>query len=346
MASANTVDNFLDNLDTIILSFVQGSFGNLSGPMETLWKSMFIVFIAFYGYKVIINGRFSAHDGIIHIAKMLVILVLITSWTDFQIFVMDVVTNTPSELAGELLKSATIGAPDADSANTALGDFYDRAIQVSKKINEGAGWNVAIIAYGWAVFLAGLALTGYALILIALSKIAVALMLAVAPFFILMLIFAQTKTLFEGWLRTTLNYALIPIFVYGLLSLLLVLVNKSLVKMEASVTATSEIMTYAAPFLLVCVISVGLLMQVMNLASGIAGGLSLQTMGLGKMAAKGIGAGAGLAGGVGRIHADKALDKAFKTGDHAKNKSPDSGNKDPNAEKVKAAAAENREIKK
>ena len=231
-------------------------------------------------------------------------------------------------------------------ANFYLGDFYDRAIQVSKKINEGAGWNVAIIAYGWAVFLAGLALTGYALILISLSKIAVALMLAVAPFFILMLIFAQTKTLFEGWLRTTLNYALIPIFVYGLLSLLLVLVNKSLVKMEASVTATSEIMTYAAPFLLVCVISVGLLMQVMNLASGIAGGLSLQTMGLGKMAAKGIGAGAGLAGGVGRIHADKALDKAFKTGDHAKNKSPDNGNKDPNAEKVKAAAAENREIKK
>lgn len=346
MATPNTVDKFLENLDTIILSFVQGSFGNLSGPMETLWKSMFIVFIAFYGYKVIINGRFSAHDGIIHIAKMLVILVLITSWTDFQIFIMDVITDTPADLAGELIKINTIGYTDVDNANTALGNFYDETAAISGKIREGAGWNGMIVIFSWVVFLAGLALTGYALILISLSKIAVALMLAVAPFFILMLIFAQTKTLFEGWLRTTLNYALIPIFVYGLLSLLLVLANKALANMGLNVTATSEIMTYAAPFLLVCVISVGLLMQVMNLASGIAGGLSLQTMGLGKMAAKGIGAGAGLAGGVGRIHADKAFDKAFKTGDHAKNKSPNSGNKDPNAEKVKAAAAENREIKK
>lgn len=334
--SENAVDKLLNNLDTIILNFVQGSFGTLSGPMETLWKSMFIVFIAFYGYKVIINGRFSPHDGIVHVAKMLVILVLITSWTDFQIFVMDLITDTPSDLAGELLKAAPIGASDVDNANTALGHFYERSMEISSKIMQTGGNIFARLSYSWAVWLATLALTSYALMLIALSKMAVALMLSIAPFFILMLIFAQTKTLFEGWLRTLLNYALIPIFVYGLLALLLALVENPLTELEANSTAKSSLINFIAPFLLISVISVMLLMQVMNIASGIAGGLSLQTMGLGRAVTNKVGGAAGVAGGLGRIHADKAVDA---TGRGIKNVAS------KGAEKVKAAVAKNREIK-
>lgn len=334
--ATNAVDKLLNNLDTIILNFVQGSFGNLSGPMEALWKAMFIVFIAFYGYKVIINGRFSAHEGITHVAKMLVILVLATSWTEFQVFVMDLITDTPSDLAGELLKAAPIGASDVDNANTALGLFYERSMEISSKIMKTGGNIFARLSYSWAVWLATLALTAYALMLIALSKIAVALMLSIAPFFILMLIFAQTKTLFEGWLRTLLNYALIPIFVYGLLALLLALVENPLTELEANSTAVSALINFIAPFLLISVISVMLLMQVMNLASGIAGGLSLQTMGLGRAVANKVGSASKTTGGYGRYQADRAVDA---TGRGIKNVAS------KGAEKIKAAVAKNREIK-
>ncbi len=280
-----------------------------------------------------LNGRFSLREGTIHCAKMLLIFVLITSWTDFQIFVMDVITNTPSDLAGELLNSSVIGAADTNSANSELGNFYDRTIQVSKQVHDGAGWNLTMVTYSWAIYLSSLLLTGYALILIALSKIAVALLLAVGPFFILMLVFAQTKTLFEGWIRQLFNYALIPIFVYGLLALLLVLVNKSLVKMEAGITTSSDIMTFAAPFLLICVISVGLLMQVMNMASGIAGGLSLSTMGLGKYAAGKIGGATKTSGSYARYRGDQAADAAGRGVKNVASKG---------AEKLRAAIDKNR----
>ncbi|MGH1377106.1 MAG: type IV secretion system protein [Alphaproteobacteria bacterium] len=338
----NTVDKILQNLDAIIQNFVQGSFNSLSAPMETLWSSMFIIFIAFYGYKVIINGRFSPHDGIIHISKMLIVLVLITSWTDFQMVIMKVVTDTPADIAGQVIHGASGGSTNVGNLNTELGNFYESSMQVSSKIMKTGGNIFTRLSYSWAVWLATLALTAYALALIALSKIAVAVLLSVAPFFILMLIFAQTKTLFEGWLRTLLNYAFIPLFVYALLALLLSLSTQALTEMQANVSATSSLINFIAPFLLISVIAVMLLAQVMNIASGIAGGLSLQTMGLGKSIANKVGGGAKLAGGVGRIHADKALDKGFKTGAHAKNKSSDSAE---NANKVKAAAAKNREVK-
>ena len=50
------IEGLINQVDAIILTFVQGSFGSLTGTIETLWRLMFIVFIAVYGYKVIISG--------------------------------------------------------------------------------------------------------------------------------------------------------------------------------------------------------------------------------------------------------------------------------------------------
>ncbi len=333
MAASNTIDTIILKIDSTILSFVNGSFTSFVPAVETLWQAMFIIFIAFYGYKVMLNGRFSLHEGTIHCAKMLLIFVLITSWTDFQVFVMDIVTDTPSDIAGQVLNGTTDGTFNVNNANTALGEFYERSLDVSSKIMDDAGWNVTLILYSWAVWLAALILTAYALALIALSKIAVAIILSVAPFFILMLVFAQTKTLFEGWLRTLLNYAFIPIFVYTLLALLLLLLQKPLLEMENNISASSEIMAYIAPFMLICVVSIVLLLQVMNIASGIAGGLSLSTMGLGRYAAGKIGGAARTSGSYARYRGDQAADTAGRGIKNVASKG---------AEKLRAAIEKNR----
>ncbi len=47
-------------VDNIILGFVQGAFGNLTPAVQALWHLMFIVFVAVYGYKIMISGRFPA----------------------------------------------------------------------------------------------------------------------------------------------------------------------------------------------------------------------------------------------------------------------------------------------
>lgn len=313
----NSIDLLLSNIDAVIVGYVQGAFGSLTPIVSTLWTSMFIVFIAIYGYKIMISGRFVMSDLWVHCFRIIAILVIATEWNTFSVFILDIVTNFPSAIAGQMLNGAFVGSQDITSANTALGDFYERGMSVSSLIMEGAGWNITLMSYSWAVALVVIALTGYALMLIALSKIAVAILLAVGPIFILMFIFTQTKSLFEGWLRTLLNYSIIPIFVYGLLALLLTLIEPPLAAMESNISLSAQIMTYIAPFLLVSVVSLLLLSQIMNLASSITGGISLSTMGLGRSVARKIGGSAKTIGGYARSRADGVADRAFRTGAHS-----------------------------
>ncbi len=317
----NSIDQLLASVDNTILNYVQGAFGNLSPVVSALWASMFVIFIAVYGYKVIISGRFTMSDLWVHCFKIIAVLVLATQWAAFSVFILDMVTNLPSDIAGQLINTASGGSDNITSANTALGDFYGRGMEASANITEGAGWGMGgLILFGYSiiVWLATLALTGYAIMLIVLSKVAVAVLLAVGPVFILMLIFMQTKSLFEGWLRTLLNYALIPIFVYGLLSLLLTLIDLPLTNMATNVEAGANIMESIAPFILVSFVSILLLAQVMNLSSGISGGISLSTMGIVRhSAARPLGRGTKTIGGYARGRADNAVDKTFRTGAHS-----------------------------
>lgn len=277
----------INNVDAIILSFVQGSFGALTGTVQTLWRLMFIVFIAIYGYKIIISGRFSVADLLTHCVKIIVLLSMATQWDMFFLFIFNMVTDLPSSIAGQILQAASNSygtAAQADSeitANAALSQFFDRGMAVSAEILQGAGWNhIGQYLYALAIWLGTIGLTAYAAMLIILAKLAVAILLAIGPLFILLLMFAGTKSLFEGWLRTLLNYATIPIFVYTLLAILLVLIEGPLQHLENNNGIYDELITAIGPFLLTSIISILLLSQILNMAASITGGVSLSTMGL------------------------------------------------------------------
>lgn len=279
------IEDLINKVDSLIFDFVHGSFGSLTGTIETVWKLMFIVFIAFYGYKVIISGRFSVPDLLVHSFKIVIILVLATQWDTFFTFVYKLVTDSPSDLAGIIISGASNSssdpvATDTISANQALTHFYNRSMTVASKILEGASWNdLQLYIYAGVICMGAIGFTGYAAMLIILAKLAVGLLLAVGPVFILLLIFNNTRNLFEGWLRTLLNYAIIPVFVYGLLALLLMLAEAPLRILENNSNPDSELMTYIGPFLLITFISILLLSQIMNIAASVTGGISLSTMG-------------------------------------------------------------------
>ncbi|MBL4886801.1 MAG: type IV secretion system protein [Planctomycetaceae bacterium] len=279
------IETIINNVDSIILAFVQGAFGSLTPIVQILWRLMFIIFIAVFGYKVIISGRFAVNDLIVNTLKIIILLLIATEWDTFFLLVYNMATDLPSDIAGQIMTGAANATPgavasDDTSANLILSNFYDRALVVVTQILEGARWyEVGKYFYAFIIWFGALALSGYAAMLIVLSKIAVAILLSIGPLFILLLIFANTRSLFEGWLRTLLNYAVIPIFVYALLALLLTISDPPLVSLENNTTGSSNTLSYIGAFIFVSFVSVLLLMQVMNIAASITGGLSLSTMG-------------------------------------------------------------------
>ena len=187
------IETLILNVDGIVLSLVQGAFGTFSPIINTIWRLMFIVFIAFFGYKAIISGRFSAPDLIMNTLKIIVLLIVATQWGAFTLLVFDLVTDLPSDIAGLLMQTtgsayATSTATDQITANSGLTDFFDRSMEVSETLLEGAGWNWGMYFYIPLIWIGAIIFTGYAAMLIILAKLAVALLLAVGPFFILMLI--------------------------------------------------------------------------------------------------------------------------------------------------------------
>lgn len=287
------IELLINNIDTLILAFVQGAFGSLTPIVHVLWRLMFIIFIAVFGYKVIISGRFAATDLIVNSLKIVILLLIATEWNTFYLLVYAMATDMPSDIAGQIMggASSALGSNaltnDDVSANRALSDFYDRSMQVVAKLLESASWREwGLYLYAMTVWLGALGFTGYAAMLIVLSKIAVAILLAIGPLFILLLIFTNTRGLFEGWLRSLLNYAIIPIFVYALLTLLLTIAELPLQNLEANSTGDAPTLTYIGAFIFAAFVSILLLLQIMGIAASVTGGLSLSTMGAGAWGGK------------------------------------------------------------
>jgi type IV secretion system protein VirB6 len=80
----------------------------------------------------------------------------------------------------------------------------------------------------------------YAMFLIALSSIALAVLLALGPLFIAMLLFDATKRLFAAWIAQLVNYALITVLTVMVGALLLQIVQSYATQTAALGSALSH----------------------------------------------------------------------------------------------------------
>ena len=118
----------------------------------------------------------------------------------------------------------------------------------------------------------------YTLFLMALARVALAVLLAIGPVFIVLLLFDGTKRFFEGWIAQLANYALV-----GVLAVLTASLLMTVVEAYATQTAAkgAAILTVdALDMLLVAGLILLVLRQVMPMAARLAGGLSLASYGV------------------------------------------------------------------
>ncbi|HEY0747057.1 MAG TPA: type IV secretion system protein, partial [Steroidobacteraceae bacterium] len=150
-------------------------------------------------------------------------------------------------------------------------------------------------------YLAGAAVWGligalcvYAMFLIALSSIALAVLLALGPLFIALLLFDATRRYFVAWIAQLANYGLITILTVMVAALLLRIVQSYAAQTAARGAAILTV--DALNMMLIALLVFLVLRQVMPIASGLAGGASLNSFGtLGRSVFWGASAGAKLA---------------------------------------------------
>lgn len=183
---------------------------------------MAIVYIAFLGWQIMFTGQFSAANLGRAILRIFIILVAVTQFAFLNAVIINILFDTPNQIGGRVVAAVSSGQT-TEGISTALGAFWTEgfALAASLFALEGAGLAslFTLVIPAAAIIIATILLTVAAAILLVLSTLALGILLGVAPFFIILAMFDTTRPFFEGWFRMTMNYALVPVFVYATVAL-------------------------------------------------------------------------------------------------------------------------------
>lgn len=254
-------------------SYIGTNTARIAQALEPAIVVLATVYVMVWGYLQL-TGRIE--EPFVAGLKRLMVLALILGaslqlWL-YNAVLVDTFYRAPAELA-----AAIVGAQDpvatVDTIWQEGGEVAAALWNNGGVFNGGLGFAIAG-AVVWV--LVGL-LCIYTMFLIALSGIALAVLLALGPLFLAMLLFDQTRRFFEAWIAQLANYALITILTVLTAALLL-----QLVQSYAAQTAArgSAILTVdALDMLLVAVLVFLLMRQVMPIAAALAGGIALSSFG-------------------------------------------------------------------
>ena len=241
--------------------------------LEPAVVALATVYVMVWGYLQL-TGRIDEPfvTGLRRLITLAVVLACGLRLWLYNSVLVDSFYRAPAELAG-----AIVGAQDPVAT---IDTIWERGGAVADFLwNNGGVFNGDFGYYvaGAVVWtLIGL-LCVYSMFLIALSSIALAVLLALGPLFIALLLFDTTRRFFEAWLAQLANYALITILTVMVAALLLQVVQSYAVQTAARGPAIATV--DALNMVLVAVLVFLLLRQIMPIASGLAGGIALSTFG-------------------------------------------------------------------
>ena len=218
---AGLVGGLLGSVDCNVSSMSEAGYGALAqanSPMAAILTSMLTLYIAFIGYQLLI-GRTPLRVGDLTISafKIGAVLALATSWPTYQQVVFDTLFRGPEQLAGAMLQAMQpSGSGLTGNPFAGLQAAYDELQASATFLTQHTLSTASPLQGGNAGAAFGLNLAATLMLLTSLgavlaAKIVLGLLLGLGPLFIAMLLFDATRGVFEGWLRASLAFALVPL---------------------------------------------------------------------------------------------------------------------------------------
>ncbi|HEY0043896.1 MAG TPA: type IV secretion system protein [Allosphingosinicella sp.] len=216
---AGFLQSILAFLDCQALMLGASGYQALSAPgsaMGLVLGVLLTLFIALFGYRLLLGHGPDLRTVVVAFLKIGIVLALAQSWPAYRTLVYDVAMRGPAELAAEI--GAPTALPGAGGGLVARLDGADAAFVALAILGEGTpavgvdanqapvvrpdvtpqpypGFNTFAIAASRMVFLIA-SIAGLGAV-----RLIAGLLLAVGPLFVAFLLFDNTRSLFEGWVR-------------------------------------------------------------------------------------------------------------------------------------------------
>ena len=260
-------------LDAILANYIGTNTARIAVILEPAILVLASLYVMIWGY-LLLTGKLEEPfvSGVKRLITLAVILgVALHLWL-YNSVIVDTFFRAPAELAAGL-----IGAYDPvtiiDQILFTGGDAATLLLQKGGLLHGDFSFTIA----GYAVYLVVGLTALYAMFLLALAKIALAILLALGPFFIALLFFETTKRFFESWIAQMANYAFITILTVLVASLLMGIVTTA--AQQAAARGGGIQIADAVRVCLAAGLTLLIMRQVMPMAAGLASGLALSSFG-------------------------------------------------------------------
>ena len=272
------------------------------------------IYVAIIGYRLILGqAGLTLGELVPHFVKIGLILALVTNWPAYQALVFDVLFHGPEQLA-DVITGQAAGAthggildavqnlfnrltdyagnawiqrvPAAATAVSTVPATPPAVVGVPAAISAASTATASTLsgslpfALGAAQFVAALLWLSAGVMLAAsigvllVVRIILALLLLFGPVFVAFALFAPTRGLFEGWLRTAVKFALVPLFTLPLTAVMVLLAGPLAAELgDAPVVTIRD--GPVLPIALIVFVFAAVIVQAARLGGGIAGGIRL-----------------------------------------------------------------------
>ena len=257
-----------------LATYIGDNTARLASVLEPAIVTLATVYVMAWGY-LHLTGKID--EPVVTGLKRILVMALILGvglrlWL-YNTLIVDTFYNAPAQLA-----TAMVGSTDPVAT---IDTIWERGGAVAGTLwaKAASSWSdIGFYIAGAVVWCLMGVLCVYAMFLIALSSIALAVLLALGPLFIALLFFDATKRFFAAWIAQLANYAFITVLTVMVAALLLQVVQSYATQTAARGTAILTV--DALHMVLIAVLVFLVLRQVMPIASGLAGGITLNSFGL------------------------------------------------------------------
>jgi len=260
-------------LNSLLANYIGDQTARVASALEPAIVALATIYLMVWGYLQL-TGRIEEPfaTGLKRILTLVVVLAVALRLWLYNTVVVDTFFNAPGQLAAVI-----VGAYDAVGTVDRIiflgGDAGALLMQKGGILEGSISYDLAGIAVYILVGLTAI----YTIFLLALSRIALSVLLALGPLFFGLLLFESTRHYFMSWLGQLANYALIT-----LLAVLAAALMMTLVTAAAQAAANQGGGIQIADAARVCM-AAGLtflvMRQVMPIAAALSHGVALQSYG-------------------------------------------------------------------
>ena len=267
-------ETFLTWLNVQLLQFLSQSLARIAIAIEPAAITLGTIYVMVWGY-LHLSGRIE--EPILDGARRILVLVVVLGVSLHLWAYNDVLVNTFFTGPGQLT-AAILNAPSPLASIDQLWiDAQTVATSLSAQATLFSGHpTYSLVALGVYIVVGFTCV--YATFLMALSLVAIALLLALGPVFFVLLLFDATRRFFESWIAQLATYALVSVLIALVAALLMSVIRAYATEAAAKgegVTVSEAVRLCAAAGLILL-----MMRQILPIAAGLGSGIALSSFNL------------------------------------------------------------------